>query len=144
MGEIRHTEFPANCIRLCFDSYDTDSYEGWICGVALEKQKEFRSMTDLIVHIDDAFNEIGQPQPHLVLRSFYGQDDYQSYVGNPKHYHSSQEIFRKRGKEKTFDLIMTSRCRAEWQGLIKDMQGQITGKFSTTLQCISYLEKKVE
>lgn len=139
MGDNKIQEFPVNSIRLCFDSLDGEACQGRILGIALKEEILFQGMAELIVQIDEAFNKIGQPQPYKVLRSFGRSEGFQSYKGNPVRYYTSGEIAAKKGKEKTFDLIMTSRHRAEWQGMIKDTDGKIMGRFETILECMQLL-----
>lgn len=141
METNKRVQFPANCIRLCFDRYDDKVCEGRICGVTLENEIPFHTITELIVKIDDAFNEIGQPQPHQVLRSFHKTAGYQSYKSSPKHYYSSGEIAERKGQLKTVDLLMRSRQRAEWQGMLKDTDNAVIGEFSSSLECMELFEK---
>ena len=135
----RKRTFPANCIRLCFDGFNTELCEGTICGVTLKEDIPFCGMKELIVKIDNAFNEIGQPQAYQVLRSFGKQDEYQAYKSQPEHFHDSEEIAARQGMSSTFDLIMTSRHRAEWQGILKNIEGENIGSFNSSLECMNLL-----
>lgn len=132
--------FSANCIRLCFDSYNDDGCQGKICGITLEEDIIFYNLTDLIIRINDAYNKIGQPQPHQVLRSFRETEDYFPYNSHPAYYHSSEEIAGRTGRLETIDLVMVSRRRAEWQGILKDIEGSVAGKFESSVKCMELLE----
>ncbi len=132
--------FSANCIRLCFDSYDDNECRGKICAIALEEDIVFFNLTDLIIRIDDAYNKIGQPQPHQVLRSFRETEGYFPYNSHPAYYHSSEEIAGRTGKLETIDLVMISRRRAEWQGILKNIKGTVIGKFESSVKCMELLE----
>lgn len=142
MENGKQTDFPVNSIRLCIDSIENGIYKGRIAGVAIEDEIEFEGITEFVIKIDDAFNKIGQPQSCQVLRSFGETKEYNSYVGTPKHYHTSEEISSKRGAIKTAELTMLSRHRAEWQGNMRDVDTDETKEFQTILDCVRFVEKK--
>lgn len=136
---VEEREFPSNSTRICIDREETE-IAGRICAVALETECLFVSRQDMIQKIDEAFNLIGNPQSHQVLRSFRTKEaKYNAYCVNPKHYWTSQEIEKSKGKVKTVDLIMTSRSRSEWQGILKDPTGTMIGTFESVLECMRLL-----
>ena len=142
MDNKQYGEYPVNSIHLCFNSCDnTGVCKGVISGVALEKEIPFNSVEDLVIKIDNAFNKIGQPQPNQVLRTFSEEEEYQSYIGKPPHWHSSQEIACKAGNACTIDLVMLSRHRAEWQGILQRTGSEERFRFGTILECIKNLTK---
>ncbi|MCF0143293.1 MAG: hypothetical protein HUJ75_07945 [Parasporobacterium sp.] len=135
---MNNKEFPANSIRICFD--DIKAVEGSISGVCMETSVDFRGKRDLIVKIDQAFDAIGQPQPHQVIRSFQKQEkNYKSYIGDPARYHTSDDIRQKKGEALTVDMIMTSRHHTEWQGFIVDEKGEELAKFESSLDFFDWL-----
>ena len=141
MSENKDIQFLANSVRICFDSNDQEMANGRICGVALENQIYFHGMTDFVVKIDEAFNIIGRPQPTRVLRSFSESTPYQSFKGTPEYFYTGEEIGSETGNVQTVDLVMLSRHRSEWQGTLKDIDGQLIGKFDTILECINLIEQ---
>ena len=141
MENTRNVEFPSNCIRLCFDEYTTEVCKGKVCGTTLKDEKLFQSMEEMVIVIDNAFNEIGQPQSCQVLRSFREQVDFYSYKGSPSRYHDSIIIQQRKGIVTTIDLVMISRHHAEWQGVLKSIDGKNLGRFDSILECLSLLEK---
>lgn len=140
MKENTYKEFPKTSIRICIDSYDDELMKGRICGIALADEISFSGIANLVVKVDDAFNRIGQPQPFQVLRSFQDGDSYQTYKGDPNCFFKSEEISQREGKLVTVDMIMLSRKRAEWQGIIKNTEGQVIGEFDTILECVKLFE----
>ena len=139
MNEQRAVQFRTNSVRICIDSYDNEIVCGTICGVALAEEIPFGGMSDFVVKMDEAFNKIGRPQPTRVLRSFGEADSYQSYKGTPDCFFTSAEIGQKRGAFRTMDVVMTSRHRAEWQGIITEVNGHIEGRFQTILECMNLI-----
>lgn len=132
-------EYPVNSLRICVDEAGVESLTGRIYGVALKEPLAFAGMVDFIVKVDDAYNSIGQPQQHRVLRSFIEEQEHTPYVGTPKKYFTAREVDSQHGKHATAELLMTSRRGAEWQGIIKDLDKKIIGKFKTILECTEVL-----
>lgn len=134
-------QFPVNCVRICLNQENPEP-QGCICAVSLEQDIPFCGRRELIVGIDEAFDRIGQPQPHQVIRSFRPVDkNYKSYNGRPERYHSSEEIHARSGSIRTLDLIMISRRHAEWQGMIKDTDGNVLHRFVSSLDFLEWLSK---
>lgn len=133
--------FAVNCIRLCFRKRSAEQYEGMICGVALENAVEFHGAADLIFKIDDAFNQIGQPQPHQVLRTFGENGPHYAFHGNPTRYRTNEEIDALRGEEGSYDLLMLTRHSSEWQGILRNLDDGEFSRFKTILECMRALER---
>jgi len=139
-----HAPFPVCSIRICIHSFDEHrQIIGLICGIAVKDFIHFQGVNDFIIKVDDAYNAIGRPQSFQVLRSFTEQEDYHSYVGNPPTYYDSDEIRKQVGELATYDLIMISRKNAEWQGILKNMEGELVFRFHTIIECIEFLSRQV-
>ena len=136
----KELHFPPNLLRICIDNYEGENISGSIIGVATPKPVSFQGMADFTVTIDRVYNQVGQPQPFHVIRSFQEEDEYQSYHGSPKRYFSSNEVNSHKGKLLSLNMIMTSRKGAEWQGIFKNIDGDIIGKYKTILECINCIE----
>lgn len=143
MEDRKRQDFPVNCIRLCFEVLDDEQCKGSISGVALKNAISFCGLKEFIIVVDDAFNEIGQPQPHQVLRSFKETSAYQPYNSRPERYNSSEDIASMTGGAGTLDMIMLSRQHAEWQGIIKNIKGERVGAFNSSMECMSLLKSSI-
>ena len=135
-------EFPVNLLRVCINRRkDNNEVEGFLCSVALEDILYFSGKIEFALKVDEAYDRIGQPQPQEVLRSFQKNDRplYNSYKGNPVRWHTSDEIRKYLGSEVTYDLLMISRKHAEWQGILKNVDGEIKGEFGSVLECLKML-----
>lgn len=141
MEKEKRTEYPVNCIRVCLDLHEEEEYGGRLCGVALEQEVTFSNMNDFVIKVDEAFNQIGQPQSGQVLRKFTKNTDHVPYIGSPERYFESREIAQNRGKEKTIDLVMISRQCAEWQGMLMNVSGELIGRFASVLECIQLIDQ---
>ena len=131
-------EFPVTSVRLCLNSLA--DFSGLICGVTLDRDIEFNGKDAFLYAISEAYNFIGQPQPMFVSKSFSKTPKtYDTYVGNPKRYFTAEEIHKRHGKEATCDLVMTGRKHAEWQGLVKDIDGSLRFRFESVFELISQI-----
>lgn len=133
--------FPVNSVRICVNE-TAGELKGVLCGVAMQENIEFCGTRELIVKIDKYFDDIGQPQPHQVIRSFRKTErDYKPYNAKPERFHASEEISKQLGDKTTVDVVIFSRHHAEWQGVIKDLDDKVVCKFKSTLEFLSWFEK---
>lgn len=131
---------PSTSLRLCIDRFDEDDMGGRILGVALENEIPFTSVRSFVANVEKAYDTIGQPQAGQISRTFGKQKVKPTpYVAVPKRYHASREIKSAAGSIKTFDLIMQTRHHAEWQGVLKDTEGNPLGTFKSVLECIQLM-----
>ncbi len=141
MGE--RADHTSSTLRICIDEVHNDRGEisGRISGIAVKDEKMFSDSSQLMLLIDRILDEIGRPQPTRKSRSFRENPEKEitSYCGTPEIYHSVEEIRQKEGRILTRDVFFVSRLRSSWQGVMKDMQGQITGKFDSDLEFIDLL-----
>lgn len=136
---------PVNSIRLCIEHCTNSRLEGRIIGVALKSPVYFSGLRSFITKVDEAFDTIGKPQPHQITRSFRDTDlKPAAYSADPPRYHESKEILSQSGTQETIDLVMITRQHTEWQGLLKDTDGGIIGRFSSVLGCIQLITGSVE
>ncbi len=134
-------DYPVNSLRICVDIPEEPALRGRIYGVALQDPLDFDGMLDFIIKVDDAYNAIGQPQQSQVLRSFTQPKEYTPYVPRPERYFTGDHIDQWLGEHATIEILMTSRRGAEWQGLIKDMNKRIIGRYRTVLECTNILKE---
>ncbi len=131
-----------NCIRICMDCKEKKQFKGFLCGVAVEEPVAFCNWMDFMVKVDQVYDTIGKPQPTHVIRSFDNTAPaYKPFVANPVRYHQSEAIAQLHGRAATYDLVLLSRHHAEWQGLLKQEDGQVAGRFFTAEECLNLLLK---
>lgn len=136
-------EYPADTLRICINhrSAVDNEVSGLVCSAVLEDNLFFSDKIEFVLKVDEAYNQIGRPQPQQVLRSFQDDDTprYNSYIGSHERCNTSEEILAHSGSEATYDLVMTSRKYAEWQGILKNEDGTVKGRFESVLECLSLL-----
>ncbi|MEG0378025.1 MAG: hypothetical protein RR614_06060 [Eubacterium sp.] len=134
---------PVNSIRLCLDHCSGGGLEGKIIGVALKDSIHFRGLRAFVTQVDKAFDTIGKPQSHQITRSFKQTEPVPTpFLANPPRYHELEEIVELLGAEKTLDLVMITRRHTEWQGILKDTEGNSVGRFNSVLECIQLITEE--
>lgn len=135
-------ECTASTLRICIDEMSVSDHEikGKICGIALEGESLFSNSSEFLVLIDKLLDGIGKPQPSRKTRSFQERDGDVTFCQlKPKLYHDLEEILERRGGVMTRDVTFTSRFRSSWQGIMKDADGKLIGKFQSDLEFIDLL-----
>lgn len=140
---MKKQTIPINSVRLCLDQCCGSQLRGTIAGVALETPIAFTGLRSFVTGVDTAFDQIGRPQPHQLIRSFKEEPPRPAaFTANPVRRHSDASIAAQRGQVKTLDLIMLSRRHAEWQGLLKDTEHNIIGRFNSALECVQLITRE--
>lgn len=146
VNENRISGFPAASLRLCVDEKSLcGRISGRIVGICLKDEIHFQDLSQLSLGIDTALNAIGQPQASCIFRSFRKpvSTDPVPYIGNPKRWHSAEEIRREQGRICTVDAVFTSRQHATWQGVLKETDGRMIGRFVSDLKFLEMLEQYI-
>lgn len=134
-------EYMLNCLRVCIDQYESAQAAKGRAYSPLQKAViEFEDLVEMIAKADKLFDEKGYPQSFQDKRAFNGRKQCSSFVWNPQPLRESKDIIRHRGKIGTYDILIISRRHAAWQGILKDENKNIVGKFNDILQIISYIE----
>ena len=81
-------------------------------------------MADFLLSVDKLFDLKGYPQNYLEKRSFLEQDVWTGRYAVPKSLMDDSIIFMQRGQCCTLDILVQSRHRAGWQGIVVNMKGE--------------------
>lgn len=133
-------EYPVTVLRVCVDmlNLSENQIRGILCSVAMEKEKNFAGIQELILLVDKTLDEIGRPQASRISRSFCEEEQsYGSYSPEPKRYHTSEEIRGFKGQQFTWDIYFISRLKSSWQGFVKDDEGRMIGEFVSEMELIN-------
>lgn len=136
-------DYTPTTLRICVDQMKTleGDVKGRIYGVAVEEEATFADSVELFVLIDKLLDGIGKPQASRKTRSFRQEEEsgHIAYCSSPKIYHTSDEIRKKEGRMFTRDVDFLSRFRSSWQGIIRDKNGKMAGRFESELEFIHLL-----
>lgn len=115
--------YPANSIRVCVDSDDEDAFRGKFYSKMNRGPVSFRDFGELIVLADKLFDKRGYPQTFQEKRSFRRTAAERVHYAAPEIFLSDEEILGQQGEQRTFDILVQSRRRAGWQGVLLGADG---------------------
>ncbi len=115
--------YPANSIRVCVDGDAADAFRGRFYSKMNPEAIHFRDFGELIVLADKLFDKRGYPQTFQEKRSFRGTAAGAGHYAAPEILLGDAEILAQRGERRTFDILVQSRRRAGWQGVLLGADG---------------------
>ena len=132
--------YPKNAIRLCLDSHDRDDFDGRVYSFVNKTGIPFHSFTTFIMISEELLDFAGTPQAFQERRTF---NKKKRYVDETclKEEEDMEYLFTANGLVATYDIIITTRQKSDWQGLLKDAEGTVQGNFSSILELMYLLEK---
>lgn len=116
---------------ICVDGYEKKSLSGRFynpyCG-----GERFESMTQMLLKMDDMFNEMRLPQSFTAVRSFGSSVEERSS--------SAPEMAAHEGKLATFAVRILFRQNASWQGSVTWLEGNREESFRSVLELIFLMD----
>lgn len=113
----RRMTFSMNMARVCIDGFDTD-----LSGRVYSKQSRtplrFSGYCGMLLQMDDMFDRTGYPEAFHETRSFRARPFSGSARAALMEQADDEELQRQSGSRATFDLIVQSRRRSGWQGIL--------------------------
>ena len=135
--------YPINGVRICIDR-EGETLAGRAYSKMTEAEIKFKSSSQMLLKVDSLFDQCGYPQRFMEARSFRKNAVTASRFQAPKPVVSDAEILEKRGKCCTVDVIVQSRRKAGWQGIVCRMDGRMIDRFESELELLKLLAKAVE
>ena len=135
--------YPINGIRICFD-HEGETLAGRAYSKMTEAEIKFESSSQMLLEVDRLFDQCGYPQRFMEARSFQKKAETTSHYKAPKSVVSDEEILEKKGKYFTVDVIVQSRRKAGWQGIVCQPDGRMIDRFESELELLKLLTKLVE
>lgn len=130
--------YPLNSFRLCIDSYENDRLSAFIYSPIADEKIVVNDFTKMVLDIDHYFESYDYPKAYQQKRSF-GDDKVIIETDKTKIKYPINEIICKQGQKVTFDIIVTSRQHTNWQGIVKNIDGDIVYRFNSELLLIDFL-----
>ncbi len=115
--------YPANSLRICIDSDAAQDFWGKFYSTMNREPVSFRDFGEMIVLADKLFDKRGYPQTFQEKRSFRGTAPGTGHYAAPEIFLSDEEILAQQGARRTFDILVQSRRRAGWQGVLLGEDG---------------------
>lgn len=108
---------PDNALRFCIDTYEND-LSGRIYSKIQSQPLVFCNCSEMLIYSDYLLDERGYPQRFFEKRSFFGNQEGEKKGKTVHAYLADKEIEKQRGACGTFDVIIRSRRKAGWQGIL--------------------------
>lgn len=135
------TMFPANALRLCIDGKNED-IRGRVYCTAGKEAVPFGSFYTLFMIGEEIFDYLQVPQAYQQKRSFRTVAGYlETIAWTP--WEEPQTIYDQSGQCVTFDIIVQTRKKTSWQGLLKNKEGKLLGVFGSDLELLHMIMKNV-
>ena len=115
--------YPANSIRVCVDSDAAQDFRGKFYSKMNREPISFRDFGEMIVLADKLFDKRGYPQTFQEKRSFRSKAPEKGRYAAPEICLEDEEILAQQGGRCTFDILVQSRRRAGWQGVLLGEDG---------------------
>ena len=132
--------YPVNAIRVCIDECNGD-LKGRIYSKMREEVLMFENCGEMFLRADELFDECGYPQTFQEKRNFLEQKSSGRYA-RPQIRRSDEEVVKQTGKCRTVDIIVQSRRRAGWQGIIME-DGKKSAKFQSEMELLKCLGMEI-
>lgn len=144
MSDSRY--FEPNRIRVCVDRVFYKGFSGRVYSKLQDEPVLFEHSADLLIKTDEMFDKVGFPQAFQKKRSFHNdkEDVAYSFCPRPELYHTDEEMFSKTGELKTLDVVVVSRMRTSWQGIVFLADGSRVGAFQGELEFLNILLKIID
>lgn len=140
----RRNTYPVNIVRICIDQYENMDVSGRLYSKMCTEQIVFNSFNDFLLKTDRIFDENGFPQAFQQKRTFKNQNISHGYSGRPQTSVSDTCIEEQQGKIRTFDIVVQTRQKTGWQGVLRDELKKETGFFQSEIELLKLLEKALE
>ncbi|WP_455682703.1 hypothetical protein [Thomasclavelia sp.] len=130
--------YTLNSFRLCIDKIEDNLCIGRVYTPLYSKALVFKDLTNMVLLMDEVFDNNNFPRAYQNKRSFK-ESNITGKKAEIKF--EIEKLLREKGEVATFDIIVTSRQHTCWQGIIKNMDGEIINSFKSELNLIDFLFK---
>lgn len=119
---------------ICIDSYQDMVFSGRFYNPFLKKERNFQSLMQLLLQMEDLLDKMGFPQPFSTKRAF-------APIERPAI--SGQESQAYRGKLATFSVQILFRQKASWQGRVTWMETDREESFRSVLELLFLMHSAI-
>lgn len=137
----KRTGFPANALRLCIDRKDEDIHGRLYC-MAGEEAVRFDSFITLFMLGEEIFDYLHVPQAYQQKRSFREVEGHLDSIDWTA-WEEPLKIYERHGQLATYDIVVQTRKKTSWQGLLKNEEGSVLATFGSDLELLHLLEENL-
>lgn len=134
-----------SALRICVDSVSNYAASGRAFSRRLVEPIEFADLSSLFLRLEQLFDRQNFPQAfqrtRVIVHDTLWQDD--AAADDVSGGMSEEMVSAQRGKIATFDIRVTSRRNATWQGSVDWLDGSARQEFSGTLELLRLVVAKL-
>lgn len=134
----RTYRYPANAIRVCVDECRDSDVQGRIYSKFLTEPLLFRNCGEMLLKTDYMFDQKGFPQTYQKRRYFRDRKE-KIDCAPPDEMVEDERILEQSGNYSTFDVIVQSRKKSSWQGVLKTQDGTPMTEFRSEMELINWI-----
>lgn len=116
---------------VCIDTYEDGVLSGRFYNPYLEDGKEFRSLTQFLLEMDQALDKMDFPQSFTAKRTFHPSPGLKTGPPGPEY---------RAGKLATFAIRIIFRQNASWQGSVTWLEWEREESFRSALELIFLMD----
>ena len=135
--------FPMNMVRLCIDKYGVD-IAGRVYSKLSPEPLIFDGCGEMLLRMDDMFEKSGYPQSFQEKRSFRKEDRRGGRRNLPEDLLADEELEKQSGDCGTFEILVQSRMRTGWQGLLMHTDRTLITRFRSEIELLECLRSEIE
>lgn len=129
--------YPKDAVRLCLDYRKDEHFEGTLYSCVSTQGFPFSNFTCFIMMTEEILDYLGRPQSFQERRTF-NKKKRRLCFDLLKIQEDCSFIYEKSGEAATYDIIVTTRQKSDWQGIVKE-NSQILGEFKSILELMYLL-----
>lgn len=138
----RTYRYPANAIRICVDQCENHDVQGRIYSKFLTEPLLFRNCGEMLLKTDYMFDQRGFPQTYQRRRHFGDRKEEVHHLPEEE-LMGDENILEQSGNHSTFDVIVQSRKKSSWQGVLKTWDGSPVTEFRSEMQLLNWIWEMV-
>lgn len=131
-------KFPPNAVRICIDDYKNYDLKGRIYSKLRNDSLIFGSIGEMLLKVDDMFDENGYPQTFQQKR-YFNESGKEKICTVPAVFENDRMILGQKGSLKTYDIVIESRRKSNWQGIIRKENGIEDVLFRSELELLYFI-----
>ena len=134
---------PSAALRVCVDHAEGGHLSGLVYSQRLTEPLPFTDVGNLLLRLDEVLDTQNFPQAFQRTRSFTGRKEAVPAAAGPEEGMPAETVAQAHGLFYTFEISVTSRRNASWQGLVDWLDGEARQEFSSALELIKLIETRV-
>lgn len=151
MSEAKQMLFARNVICICIEKKESGDYIGLLWHQYSDDPIEFNGVSDMLMLMDDLYDEWDFPQRSLEKREFNKTRDHEEMNGDPDNLvidkvqaaSGVKNVQNKKGSLGTFFVQVKFRQNATWQGTVIHSESNKKFDFTSAMGLVEVIDKSM-